>query len=90
MLGVDRADPNLVDEIAARVWYSAISADGRLLDRFDAAQNCRLSTFLSAIARGQAVAIFRSEKRRRNREAVVSPLGRTTCRREPCSNSRAT
>jgi DNA-directed RNA polymerase specialized sigma24 family protein len=76
MLGPARADPNLVDEIAARVWYAVVANDAQLLARFQPQRGCRLSTFLAAIARGQAVAIFRSEKRRRGRELVASRLER--------------
>jgi DNA-directed RNA polymerase specialized sigma24 family protein len=72
MLGAHRADPNLVDEIAARVWYAVVANDSRLLARFQPQRGCRLSTFLATIARGQAVAVLRSERRRRDRELVVS------------------
>jgi DNA-directed RNA polymerase specialized sigma24 family protein len=72
MLGGGRADPNLVDEIAARVWYAVVADGAQLLARFQPQRGCRLSTFLAAIARAQAVAVFRSEKRRRGRELMAS------------------
>jgi DNA-directed RNA polymerase specialized sigma24 family protein len=72
MLGPGRDDPNLSEEIAARVWYAVVADGSQLLARFDPARGCRLSTFLAAVARGQAIAIFRSERRRRTREAMVS------------------
>lgn len=66
------ADYNLVDEIAARVWYAVIRDDGRLLSRFDTSKGCRLSTFLSVIARSEARQYFRSERRRSAREQFAS------------------
>lgn len=72
LLAAGRADPNLVDEIAARVWYAVVADNAKLLARFQPQRGCRLTTFLAAIARGQAVEIFRSERRRRGRELVAS------------------
>lgn len=66
------ADINLVDEIAARVWYALVCNGGELLSRFDVARGCRLNTFLSAIAKNEARQFFRAERRRRNREKIVS------------------
>ena len=37
-------DPNLVDELAARVWYAVVRDEGRLLDRFDPGRGCTLTT----------------------------------------------
>ena len=34
MLGSQSADANLVDEIAARVWYALVANDGELLSRY--------------------------------------------------------
>lgn len=68
-----RTDGNteLVDEIAARVWYSLTKGDFELLARFDVERGCRLSTFLGGIARKELAAYLRSERRRRVREAAV-------------------
>lgn len=65
-------DANLVDEIAARVWYAVVRNDGELLSRFDVARGCRLTTFLSVLAKNEARQYFRTERRRRNREEVAS------------------
>jgi len=66
------ADASLVDEIAARVWYAVICKDGERLSRFDVSRGCRLTTFLSILAKGEARQHFRSESRRRVREQTAS------------------
>jgi len=65
------ADANLVDEIAARVWYALVANDGELLTRFDHSRGNRLITFMRAIARDETKRYFRAEIRRREREAIV-------------------
>ena len=71
-LGRNASDASLVDEIAARVWYALIRDDFELLARFDVNRGCRLSTFLSVLARTEARLLLRSERRRRIREHAVS------------------
>ena len=71
MLGPDRADPNLVDEIAARVWYALIENDGRLLARYDPRRGARLITFLRAVAKSEVCRHFRRQCRRRRREWIA-------------------
>lgn len=66
------ADTNLIDEIAARVWYAVVRNSGELLSRFDVSRGCRLTTFLSVLAKSEARQYFRSERRRRSREEVAS------------------
>lgn len=66
------ADIDLVDEISARVWYAVVRNDGELLNRFEPERGCRLTTFLAAVAKSEAKQYFRSEKRRKRREALVS------------------
>jgi DNA-directed RNA polymerase specialized sigma24 family protein len=66
------ADTNLVDEIAARVWYALVANDGALLTRFDPSRGNRLITFMRAIARDEAKRYFRSEIRRRERETIAT------------------
>lgn len=66
------ADTNLVDEIAARVWYAVVRNDGELLARFDISRGCRLTTFLSVLAKSEARQYFRAERRRKSREEVAS------------------
>lgn len=72
MFGPGVSDANQVEEIAARVWLRVLASDMHLLDEFDVSQGCRLSTYLSTLARSSAVEMFRSDRRRRQREAVVS------------------
>jgi DNA-directed RNA polymerase specialized sigma24 family protein len=66
------ADTNLVDEIAARVWYALVAKDGALLARFDPSRGARLITFMRAIARDEAKRYFRSEVRRKERETIAT------------------
>jgi len=81
----ERLDPSLIDEISARVWYLLVQNNFELLDRFDVNRGCRLTTFLSMLARTQLRIFFRSEKRRRVREReayrpeIVSPLEAIPC-----------
>jgi DNA-directed RNA polymerase specialized sigma24 family protein len=79
MFGPAANDVNQVEEIAARVWFALFAEQGRLLDQFDVRQSCRLSTYLSALARTTAIEMFRSDKRRRRREAAVSRLEGQAC-----------
>ena len=65
-------DANLIDEIAARVWYALVANDGALLTRFDPARGSRLITFMRAIARDEAKRYFRAEVRRKERETVAT------------------
>ena len=71
ILGSDHADANLVDELAARVWYTLVAEDGKLLAKFDARREARLGTFLRCIAKDVTSRYFRSESRRRRRERAV-------------------
>jgi len=71
-LGRNSSDSSLVDEIAARVWYALVRHDFQLLARFDVSRGCRLSTFLSVLAKTEARLLLRSERRRRIREHAVS------------------
>jgi DNA-directed RNA polymerase specialized sigma24 family protein len=72
IVGTTRADADLVDEIAARVWYALVSDDCALLARFDTERGCRFSTFLSLIAKTQVRLLFRTERRRKSREKIAS------------------
>jgi RNA polymerase sigma factor (sigma-70 family) len=65
-------DADVIEEIVARVWYAVVANGAELLDRFDPARNCRLSTYLATIARNEARGMFRSERRRRSRENIAS------------------
>lgn len=68
LLGRNASRFDLVDDIAAKVWYMAIDHEGALLDQFDAQRGCRLSTYLAGIARHEIASHFRSERRRALRE----------------------
>ena len=65
-------DANLVDEIAARVWYALVKNGFELLAKFDVARGCRLSTYLSVLAKNETRVLFRSERRRKSREHLAS------------------
>src|SRR5262249_25262183 len=65
------ADSNLVDEIAARVWYALVANDGKLLEQYRPEHNASLITFLRLIARDKIKCYVRSEVRRRQREALA-------------------
>lgn len=71
MLGQQSADANLVDEIAARVWYALVAKDGELLSRYKPRRGARLITYMRALAKGEIVRYIRSEVRRRNRELTA-------------------
>jgi len=71
-LGTGGHDANLIDEIAARVWYALVKDGFGLLNRFDVRHGCRLSTFLSIVAKNEARLLLRSEKRRKARELAAS------------------
>ena len=71
-LGRAGQDRNLVEEIAARVWYALVKNDFELLAKFDVRRGCRLSTFLSMLAKSETRMLFRAERRRRGREQLVS------------------
>lgn len=72
LLGQVNDDPNLVDEIAARVWYALVADDGELLAKYDPKREARIVTFMRAIAKDEICRFFRSERRRRRRERVAS------------------
>ncbi len=74
-LGGRNADPNQIDELAARVWYALVRNRGELLARFDPSRGCRLTTFLGSLARDHALRMYRSERRRRRREMIGLDIG---------------
>lgn len=81
------ADAELVDEIAARVWYSLTKRDFELLARFDVERGCRLSTFMGGIARKELAAYIRSEHRRRSRETEAGHPATPATKEVPKSES---
>ena len=72
MLGKQSADANLVDEMAARVWYALVANDGELLSRYEPRRGARLITFMRSLARDEILRYIRSEVRRRNRELTAA------------------
>jgi len=72
-------DINVVDEIAARVWYALVRNRAELLSRFDPARGRRLADFLGGIARMVARHYLRSERRRRRYERAGAR--KLTCRK---------
>jgi DNA-directed RNA polymerase specialized sigma24 family protein len=70
LLGQDAGDIHLVDELAARVWYALLRDGGRLLARYDAAQDSDLSAFLMGLARIEIMRYMRAERRRRSHELI--------------------
>jgi hypothetical protein len=71
LLGQTRSDPNLVDEIAARVWYALVANDGELLAKYDPKRGARIITFMRSLAKDEICRFFRSERRRRRREKIA-------------------
>jgi len=70
-LGRNAVHHDVVEEIAARVWFAVIDRDGQLLNRFDGQRGCRLSTFLAGLAKNEISRHYRTERRRNVRETEV-------------------
>jgi len=71
MLGPGNADLNLVDELAARVWYAMIKDDAKLLSKYDSRRGAQLITFIMSVAKSELSHHFRDEKRREKRERIA-------------------
>ncbi len=71
MLGLGNADQNLVDELAARVWYALIKDDAKLLSKYDSRRGAQLITFIMSAAKSELTRYFRTEKRREKRERIA-------------------
>lgn len=72
MLGPQNGDLDLVDELAARVWYSLVANDGALLRKYNPKRSVRVITFLAALAKDQIMRYFRGERRRQKLEIEAS------------------
>ncbi|MBN2474399.1 MAG: sigma-70 family RNA polymerase sigma factor [Pirellulales bacterium] len=72
MLGPQGHDVNLVDELAARVWYSLVADDGQRLAKYEPKREARLITFIRAVAKDIVGRHFRSERRRLQRERIAA------------------
>ena len=79
LLGPDGQDPNLVDEIAARVWYTLLRDDARVLGRYNPKRDCRFVLFLVGLARYEILQYMRSERRRRHREFIGGQRALAEC-----------
>lgn len=75
ILGNGYNDSHLIDEIAARVWYTLVKNDFEIMRRYDTRRGLRISTFLSLIAKNELRVFLRSERRRRERERICSRSG---------------
>lgn len=84
MLNGYTTDANLVDEIAARVWYALVDDDGALLTRYSPKRGARLVTFMRALAKDIICRHFRTERRRQKHEAAAT----REKRRQAFGNSR--
>jgi len=71
-LGRNASKQDLVEDIAAKVWFTVIDGQSKLLDRFDSDRGCRLTTFLAGVAKNEVSRHFRAERRRQSREALAS------------------
>jgi len=60
----------LIDEIAARVWYELVRDDAERLRRFEPGKG-NLAAFICGFARNVALVYLRSERRRQARECLV-------------------
>ncbi len=70
LLGQDAGDVHLVDEMAARVWYTLLRDGGRLLASYDADRDSSLNAFLMGMARIEIMRYMRAERRRRSYELI--------------------
>lgn len=70
-LGHSSTRQDLIDDIAAKVWFTVVDGQNELLSRFDSQRGCRLTTFLAGVARNEIARHFRAERRRRYREIVA-------------------
>jgi DNA-directed RNA polymerase specialized sigma24 family protein len=61
-------DEDLVDELAACVWYALVREDCRLMRKFSESRCVRFTTYLNAIACNVARDYLKSAGRRRHRE----------------------
>ena len=71
MLSGGNTDLDLVDEIAARVWYALVENDGRLLLKYDPKRGASLMTFMRVLAKDLLRRHYRSEQRRQDRERIA-------------------
>jgi len=76
-LGQHGRDANLVEEIAARVWFGLVSDKAQLLERFQPKRGSGLEKYLAAIARYEVLRHQRSEFRRRRREHETQTMRST-------------
>ncbi len=78
---------DVLDEIAARVWFALIRDRASLLRRFDPNRGHRLADFLAGVARMVARQYLRCERRRRRRE--IAGARKLTCRQSTSESELA-
>ena len=71
-LGRNALKQDLVEDIAAKVWFTVVDGQSKLLGRFDSGRGCRLTTFLAGVAKNEVSRHFRAERRRQSHEAIAS------------------
>lgn len=68
LFGSNCGDLQLIDEMAARVWFALVRGEARLLARYDPQRHCRLESFLFGLARIEVLRYLRDERRRKIHE----------------------
>lgn len=68
LLGPNRRDDDLVEEIASRVWYALLRDNHRVLARYDAAEN-HLGAYLFGVAKREIQQFWRAQRRRLTHES---------------------
>jgi hypothetical protein len=71
LLGERGADRELVDELAARVWFELVRDDCERLQRYCSAKGM-LTAFVAGFAKNVTLVYLRSERRRRIREGIAA------------------
>lgn len=70
-LGVKASNTDLVEEIAARVWYSLVCRDYRRLRAYEKGR-AGFKTYLASLARQQVRLYYREKQRQRRREVPLA------------------
>jgi DNA-directed RNA polymerase specialized sigma24 family protein len=83
-LGSRARDENLVEEIAAKVWFALLDKNSRLLRKYRQQAENRFSAYLAGIARNEVLSYLRAERRRQRREVLHVAMG--TPREHPQSS----
>ena len=68
LMGREAPDVNVIEEIAARVWYALLKDNRRLLAAYDADRESELDGFFMGLARIEILRYTRAERRRLSHE----------------------